>query len=179
MSLRIVIDRGRYEGIDEIREKLGDSGNVRQSVTPVLQEARRIGAAEARLLAPKGATGNLEEAIDDRAITYRVRGDYVYTVFGVNPVPNAGRGKRLYPLYVHEGTGLFGHLKRMITPRRKPAMVFPGGGKPWPITVGRTGVVITKNVRGQKPQPYMRLGFEVADNYVSRHIDDMIDNILD
>jgi hypothetical protein len=119
------------------------------------------------------------DAIADDAITFRVRGDYAVARFGVQPVMNPGRGSRLYPIYVHEGTGLFGRLHRVITPRRSPVMVFPGGGKPWPVLIGRTGVVVKRSVRGQRAQPYMAHAYEEAAAYVGAHLDEMVERMLD
>jgi hypothetical protein len=179
MALRLAVQTGRIDGIDAIREKLGDSGNVRGAVTPVLREGARVGATAARLHAPRGSTSRLAGAITDDAIVFRVRGDTVQARFGVQPVRDPGRGSPLYPIYVHEGTGLYGHLKRVITPRRSPVMVFPGGGKPWPVTVGRTGVVVKHVVRGQRPNPYMTHAFEEADAYVRAHLDEVVNRALD
>jgi hypothetical protein len=79
-------------GIDEIREKLGDSGNVRGAVTPVLRDAARIGTTAARLHAPRGSTGRLSGAIEDDGIVFRIRGDTVAARFGVQPVGDPGHG---------------------------------------------------------------------------------------
>jgi hypothetical protein len=132
-------DGSHHRGIDEIRERLGDSNNVRGAVTPILREGARVGTEFARLHAPRGSTGRLAGAIEDDAIVFRIRGDVVAARFGLQPVRDPGRGSRLYPIYVHEGTGLYGRLHRVITAKRSPVMVFPGGGKPWPVTIGRTG----------------------------------------
>lgn len=180
MALQVGIEtRGDIRGINEIRDRLGDSGTIRSEVTPVLRHGARLGAEAARIRAPKGATGRLQEAIDDDAIVFRVRRDVVEARFGLQPVLNPGRGDPLYPLAVHRGTGLFGRLHRYITPRRAPAMVFPGGGKPWPVHAGVTGLVRRFSVRGQKPQPYMTYGYEVARAYVESQLDDMVRRLVD
>lgn len=179
MSLVLAVQTERIDGIDAIRDKLGDSGNIRGSVTPILRRGARVGVESARIHAPRGSTRKLAEAIADDAITFRVRGDYAVARFGVQPVRSPGRGSRLYPIYVHEGTGLFGRLHRVITPKRSPVMVFPGGGKPWPVLVGRTGVVVKRSVRGQRAQPYMASAFEEAAAYVGTHLDEMVDRMLD
>lgn len=180
MTLRLAVqtDRG-IGGIDEIRERLGDSGNVRSAVTPILQEGALVGARAAKRHAPRGATGRLSASIAEDAIVFRIRGDTVAARFGVQPVMDPGRGSRFYPIYVHEGTGLHGRLKRLITARRAPAMVFPGGGKPWPVQHGRTGVVVRSSVRGQRPQPYMTAGYEEAKIYVEQHLDDLFRRLVD
>jgi len=170
---------GLVDTIGVLRERLGDSGNIRNSVTPVLRRAARLGAHEARVAAPRGATGRLADAIADDAFEFRVRGDVATARFGVQPVPNPGRGSRLYPLYVHEGTGIHGRLGRVITAKRKPNMIFPDGGKPWPVSFTRLGLVKTASVSGQRAQPYMTRAFEVAQAEVEAQLDDMIRNIVD
>lgn len=178
-SLVLAVQTDRIEGIDAIRDRLGDSGNIRGAVTPVLRQAARVGAEAARLHAPRGSTGRLAGAIADDAIVFRIRGDVATARFGVQPVRNPGRGSPLYPIFVHEGTGLYGRRHRLITPRRSPAMVFPRGGKPWPVVAGRSGVVIARAVRGQKPQPYMLTAYEEARVYVETHLDDIFRRLVD
>jgi hypothetical protein len=180
MSLVLAVQTDRsITGIDEIRDKLGDSGNVRGAVTPVLRDAARVGTEAARLHAPRGSTGRLSGAIANDAIVFRIRGDTVAARFGVQPVRDPGRGSPLYPIYVHEGTGLYGRLKRVITPKRSPVMVFPGGGKPWPVLIGHTGVVKKVVVRGQRAQPYMTTAFEEASAYVDRHLDEVFRRLVE
>lgn len=178
MALVIGVRTEKIEGLDVLRERLGDSGNIRSEVTPMLRRAARLGAEAARREASKGATGRLVDAIADDAIQFRVRGDVAAARFGVQPVPNPGRGDRFYPLAVHEGTGMFGRLHRIITPRRAKVMVFPGGGKPWPVRSGATGNVRKFAVRGQRANPYMTRGFEEAAAYVEAHLDEMINDIV-
>ena len=181
MALQLAMQTDRIEGINEIREKLGNSGHVYGSLRDLLNDAARVGVASARLNAPKGRTGNLQQAIDDRAIAFRIRGDRdrAEARFGVQPVANPGRGSRLYPLYVHEGTGIYGRLHRAITPKRAPMMVFPGGGKPWPVMAGRTGLVHKQSVRGQRPQPFMTLAYAEARAHIDAHIDETINRLVE
>jgi hypothetical protein len=179
MALQLAVQTGSVEGIDEIRNRLGDSGNIRRSVTPILREAARVGAVAARLHAPRGSTGRLAREIADDAIVFRIRGDVATARFGVQPVRDPGRGSPLYPIYVHEGTGLYGSLSRVITPRRAKAMIFPGGGKKWPVAFGHTGSVVKFVVRGQRAQPYMLAAFEEADAYVNSHLDELVNRIVD
>jgi hypothetical protein len=180
MSLVLAVQTDRtIAGIDEIRARLGDSSNVRGSVTPILREGARVGTEFARLHAPRGSTGKLAGAIEDDAIVFRIRGDVVAARFGVQPVRDPGRGSRLYPIYVHEGTGLYGRLHRVITPKRSPVMVFPGGGKPWPTVIGRTGRVVKRSVRGQRAQPYMHSAYEEAKVYVEAHLDEIFRRLVE
>lgn len=178
MAVQLGIQTDKIEGLDVLRNRLGNSGQIRKNVTPILREASRVGAEAARFHAPKGATGRLEDQIENSSIVFRVRDDLVVARFGVQPVPNPGRGSRLYPLYVHEGTGLYGRLGRVITPRRAKAMVFPGGGKPWPTMFGTTGKVVKHTIRGQRPQPYMRLAYDEAREYVDQHLNELLDRLV-
>lgn len=179
MALILAAQTGRVDGINAIRDKLGDSGNVRNSVTPVLRQGARVGTEAARLHAPRGSTGRLAGAIADDAIVFRIRGDIATARFGVQPVDNPGRGSRLYPIYVHEGTGLHGRLHRLITPKRSPVMVFPGGGKPWPVAIGRTGLMMRISVQGQRTQPYMTTAYEEARVYVEAHLDEVFERLVE
>jgi DNA-binding winged helix-turn-helix (wHTH) protein len=65
VSLVLAVQTERIDGIDAIREKLGDSGNIRGSVTPILRRGARVGAESARVHAPRGSTKRLSEAIAD------------------------------------------------------------------------------------------------------------------
>ena len=179
MALQLGVQNENIEGLEVLRDRLGNSGNVRRSITPILRGGARVGAEAARRHAPKGASGRLEDAIENDAIVFRIRGNEIAARFGVQPVPNPARGSRLYPLYVHEGTGLFGRLGRLIVVKRAKAMVFPGGGKPWPTMFGSTGRVVKVTVQGQKPQPYMRLAYEEAQSYVEAHLDEMVNRLTD
>jgi hypothetical protein len=46
------------------------------------------------------------------------------------------------------------------------------------VFVGRTGLVITKSVKGQKPQPYMAEGYADARAYIDAHLDDMLGRLI-
>jgi hypothetical protein len=180
MSLVLAVQTDRtIAGIDEIRARLGDSSNVRGSVTPILREGARVGTEFARLRAPRGSTGKLAGAIEDDAIVFRIRGDVVAARFGVQPVRDPCRGSRLYPIYVHEGTGLYSRLHRVITAKRSPVMVFPGGGKPWPVEIGRTGRIVKRTVKGQRAQPYMTHAYEEAKVYVEAHLDEIFHRLVE
>lgn len=179
MTLRIAVQTDNIEGLDVIRDRLGDSGNVRDSVTPVLRRASRLGAEAARIHAPRGRTGRLRDAIADDAIVFRIRGDTVSARFGVQPVMNPGRGDRFYPVAVEQGTGIYGRLGRVITAKRAPMMSFPGGGKPWPIQHGRTGNIVKFSVRGQRSQPFMAMAYDEARLYVESHLDEIFNRLVE
>lgn len=177
MSIQIDTD---VIGLEDVRSRLGNSGQIRRDTAEVLNEAARIGAQAARIYAPKGATHRLVNAIRDDTIQFAATGTHIEASFGVSPVSRATRGEggrftgsapgsRKYPVYVHEGTGLYGRLNRLITPRRARAMVF----------VGRTGLVVRRTIRGQRPQPFMREAYMDARAYIEAHLDDMVRGFLD
>jgi hypothetical protein len=178
VSLYLAVKTENIDGIDFIRDRLGSSGTIRGTVTPILRAGARVGATEARVHAPRGATDQLAEQIADDAFVFRVRGDTVAARFGVQPVSNPGRGSSLYPLYVHEGTGIYGRLRRRITAKTNMGMTFPGGGKPWPTQFGRTGRVVKYSVRGQRPQPYMERAYDAAAAYIETHLNEVVDRLV-
>jgi hypothetical protein len=47
------------------------------------------------------------------------------------------------------------------------------------VFVGRTGLVFARSVRGQKPQPYMRHGYEEARAYIDAHLDEMVNRLFE
>lgn len=176
MPIEVGVDR--IEGLDEVRARLGDSGQIKRRMGDVLNQAARIGVQSARIYAPKDKH-LLVRAITEDAVRFTAGQEFIEARFGVQPVSRATRGERgrftgsrpgarNYPLWVHEGTGLYGRLQRLITPRRAPAMVF----------VGRTGLVVTKTTRGQRPQPYIREAYADARAYIDAHLDDILHNMI-
>lgn len=164
----------RIDGLAEVRERLGNSSQMRRHITRTLNEAARIGAAAARANAPK-QTRLLVSGIREDDARFTVVGDQIEARFGVSrvfPRSEGGRftgGSQNYPVFVHEGTGLYGHLQRLITPRRARYMTF----------VGHTGLVTRRTIKGQRPQPYMREAFEEASVYINAHLDDMLSGLID
>jgi len=172
MTIEVGIDR--IEGLEEVRARLGNSGRMRRNMASVLNEAARIGVQSARIYAPK-RTGELTKHIKEQDVGLSIVGDSIEASFGVSRVLPRGSGGRfkggsqLYPLYVHEGTGIFGRYRRIITPRRARYMVFRG----------RTGLVVTSFTRGQKPQPYMQEAYSDARAYIEAHLDDMVGGLIE
>jgi hypothetical protein len=177
MTIEVGIDR--IEGLDEVRARLGNSGQVKRHMGDVLNQAARIGVQSARIYAPKDKM-LLVRAITEDAVRFTAGQESIEASFGVQPVSRATRGEggrftgskpgaRNYPLWVHEGTGLYGRLHRLITPRRASHMVF----------VGRTGFVRKRTIRGQKPQPYMTEAYADARAYIDAHLDDMLRGLID
>lgn len=173
--MSIVVGVDEIHGIDEVRARLGDSSQFRRRLGEVLNEAARIGVQSARIYAPKGQSRDLVNHITEDSIQITAHESFVQATFGVQPVLPRGTGgrfvagSRLYPLYVHEGTGIYGPLKRAITPKRAKFMVF----------VGRTGLVKTKSVRGQRPQPYMEHAYDDARAYIEAHLDDVANRLFE
>src|SRR4051812_27685854 len=138
--MSIVVGVDEIHGLDEVRARLGDSSQLHRRVGEVLNQAARIGVQSARIYAPKGQSRRLVNHITDDSIQITAHQNVVQATFGVQPVLPRGaggrfvEGSRRYPVYVHEGTGLYGPLKRAITPKRAKFMVF----------LGRTGLVKTK-----------------------------------
>jgi hypothetical protein len=171
MSIQVGIDS--IDGLEEARARLGDSGQIQRRMADVLNQAARIGAQSARIYAPK-RTSDLAQHIREDDVQFTI-GASIEARFGVSRVYPRGVGGRfkagsqIYPLFVHEGTGLFGRLHRVITPKRAKVMVF----------MGRTGLVKARFVRGQKPQPYMREAYADARAYIEAHLDDMVRGLIE
>lgn len=172
MNIEVGVER--IDGLDEVRARLGDSGRIRRDVADTLNQAARIGAQSARIYAPK-RSGGLASSIHEDNIQLSAGQAHIEASFGVPRVYSRdlkGRfasGSQRYPIYVHEGTGIYGRLHRMITPRRAKHMVF----------VGRTGLVMKTAIRGQRAQPFMREAFEDARVYIEAHLDDMLRGLID
>jgi len=177
--MSIVVGIDTIDGLDEVRARMGDSSQINRRLGDVLSQAARIGAQSARIYAPKD-THRLVRAITDDAVQLTAGQHTIEASFGVQPVSRHTRGaggrftgstkgSRIYPLWVHEGTGLYGAFKRAITPKRAQYMRF----------VGRTGLIYKKSVKGQKPQPYMRHGYEDAKDYIASHLDEFANHLFD
>lgn len=174
MPIEVGIDR--IDGLDEVRMRLGDSGRVRRHMARVLNEAARIGTQSARIYAPK-RSGALVSHIKEEDVRFSPGDDHIEASFGVSRVfpreAGSGRfraGSQTYPLFVHEGTGIFGRYRRVITPRRARYMVFRGN-------TGR--IIRTEFTRGQRAQPYMREAYADARSYIDAHLDDMLLGLIE
>lgn len=177
MTIQVGIER--IDGLDEVRARFGDSSQINRRIDEVLNRAAHVGVESARVHAPKDQ-GLLAKAISEDSVRFAAQQEFIEASFGVNPVSRATRGAggrftgstsgaRNYPLWVHEGTGLYGRLHRLITPRRARYMRF----------VGHTGLVFARTTKGQRPQPYMLEGFEDASRYIEAHLDAMVGRLIE
>lgn len=165
--VEITIDR-RVDDLHEAQRRLGNTGIVNHEIGKTLDEAARVGEQSIRIYAPKGRTLGLVGAIG-REHSHPTASGAVEASAGVGEVKHARlRGSARYPFDVHEGTGIHGHLGKLIRPRRARYMVFPG----------RTGLVHARTVKGQKPQPFVRDAYVDVIAYVSQRLDKMVDDIL-
>jgi hypothetical protein len=165
--VEIKVERGVAD-LQEAQRRLGDTGIVRRELGDTLNQAARVGEQSMKIYAPKGRTRGLERAIA-RERAHPTTSGAVEAAAGVGEVSAAGmRGSRRYPYDVHEGTGIFGHLSRLIRPKSAPFMVFPG----------KTGLVRTKTVRGQQAQPFVRDAYADVIAYVEQALDGLVDRIL-
>jgi len=77
----------------------------------------------------------------------------------------------MHAIWVHDGTGIYGPKKQMITAHRPGGfMVFPKSR--WPTAVFKRSIYRFQAVKGQKPQPYLDRAFLVVDkSYVPVRIE--------
>ena len=171
MDIEIVFERPG--ALEEVRNRIG-SGGATRALGDLLDEARRVGQQSAEIYAPE-RTRRLKRKLESTpanreptgALEARVGVGEIHELPGGRSGP-AREGQSLYPLFVHEGTGLFGAHHRLIRPRRAKAMRF----------VGRTGLVYAKTVKGQRPQPYMAEAFEDVNAFVRARLEATVDEIF-
>lgn len=177
MQTEIILTRSHAGSIDDVRDRLGSTGHFNRVFGDVLDEGARVGEQSAEMYAPE-RTRRLKREIKSVPAREQVSGalEAKVGVGEVNSLPGGRAGplrenQSLYPLYVHEGTGLYGALHRLIRPRRAKAMVWPGPG--------RTGLIHAKTTRGQRPQPYMAEAFEDVDAFIRGRIDLAVRQLFD
>ena len=132
MNFELEVDT---EVLEHLRRKVPEL--YRQATLKTGQEVER----RAVLLLGKGKlyqaydTGHLREnSIGTRVI--KKGADYVAEVYSTAD----------YAEFVHEGTGIYGPLKRLITPKTKKALKFVYKGKE----------IVVKSVKGMRPRPFFR-----------------------
>jgi hypothetical protein len=169
----VIVTEVRIEAssAEEAYARLGDTGHVRRHLADVLDETARLGAQSAEIYAPSGTTHKLERAISSEHARLQPDGSLqaVAGVAAVDPEGLPGSANEDYPFFVHEGTGLYGALKKLIEPKTAPAMVFPG----------KTGLVIARRIKGQESQPFVGEAFEDVNVYLPQRLDQMARRIVD
>lgn len=91
---------------------------------------------------------------------------YGYSVdVGIHPIEDVQQGESpIYPLFVHEGTGMFSDNPHWIVPQHGNVMVFEDLRHG--IEGGPSSIVFTRSVEGQEAQPYMDIVEEETGVYV-------------
>lgn len=118
-------------------------------------------------------TGRLFEAISEGRVDKHPWGWSVS--IGIEPIEELKPGESPeYPLFVSEGTGLFGERGQLITAQHGNVMVFsvedkaePGFTKLAPSKKElEQGVIFTRNVEGQEPQPFIEETYQEVNWYI-------------
>jgi hypothetical protein len=122
--------------------------HCRRGVGKLLELAEQKAKAEApvrtgRLSGSSGGRGGISWKINEHGD--RIDGNLNATALN----PETGEN---YALFVHEGTGIFGPKKKRITPKNGQALKFKIGGE----------TIFAKSTKGQKPNPFLKRGFEEA-----------------
>lgn len=133
----------------------------------LLNEAARVGEQSAKIYVPKGKSRRAERAIG-RTLAHITASGAMEAATGVSEVNAIGSESRRYPYDVHEGTGVYGHLKRRITSPTGKRMRF----------LGRTGILYRLSVRGQEAQPFIAEAYVDVLAFIEQRIDHMVDSIL-
>jgi hypothetical protein len=126
MTIRIKLDESALN-----RELSTSSGMVGRGLFKL---ATRV-EAEAKRRAPVD-TGRLRSSLKKRVVS---SGGKIVAEVSTNVK---------YAVYVHEGTGIYGPRRRLITPQRGAVLVFTPRGAARPVFV--------RSVRGVKPRPFLR-----------------------
>lgn len=100
----------------------------------------------AELLAPRGKTGALKEESIGRGPVVPLGPTVVRGEMGLKRIPKHG-------IFVHEGTGLFGHFRRPFTSPNGNLMKFRTDSGRW---------VSKYSIRGQRPQPFLDRSMELV-----------------
>lgn len=164
--MQVDIEVIRSGDIDRLRESLGNSRGVESALERFVNSSAMVAQSFAELNAPK-KTKKLMGGIE-RDKADKMNSGAIQAAVGVQPVAVNSPANEDYPYFVHQGTGLFGKYHKLIRPVRAKAMVF----------FGRTGWVVAKTVKGQRPQPYMGDAFHELQTIIPHQIDGLVDDIL-
>jgi len=111
------------------------------------------------LLVESAAKRNLQRA-PTRVNTGRLRSSIAMRMITYSGAPACRVGTNVdYALYVHDGTGLFGPLHRLIRPVNKKVLRWKtrgGSGK------SRKGYTYSLTSRGMKPNPFLKDALSAA-----------------
>lgn len=73
-----------------------------------------------------------------------------------------------YGIYIEEGTGLYGPRRQAITPKTGKVLAFRSGGS----------MVFAKKVKGMKPRPFFKPGWQAAQPYINAQFGRVADRLL-
>lgn len=141
----------------------------------MLDDVARRAQTLAEAAAPKDTTRLVRKI--SRVPATRQASGVVQARVGVGPINSVGLGvagplrenQANYPYFVHQGTGIYGALHRMIRPRHALMMRF----------FGRRGLVFARSVAGQRPQPYIGRAYDGIIPSIPGSIDGMIGEVVD
>ncbi len=147
------------ESADSILEQ------IHNSAKEFVEDAADVAYRSFQRHAPVGLTGRTHEAIFKTRATISETGGYEASA-GVSEVEGASDPR--YPLYVHEGTGIFGPSKAPIFATHGNVMVFEKEGE---------GAVFTRWVQGQEAQPYLQDVADDVQRWIRVHKHDIVRTI--
>jgi hypothetical protein len=131
MSVKLIIDGARLEEL--LHSRTGAVGRYLDTRATIVQMAAKEDC-------PK-RTGNLSERINRR--WFDAGGELAISVIAQTP----------YAMWVHEGTGIYGPLKRPIVPVHAKALSW----------IGADGVrVFAKSVKGMRGRPFLAKNLKLA-----------------
>jgi hypothetical protein len=157
----------RSDSIEDVERRLGDTTSVRGAIADTLDETTRVAEQTIELFAPEGRTRGLKGAVGHTPARSEMDGTIVARA-GVGEVASAKSGSRRYPYDVHEGTGLYGHLKKRIRSPTGKVMRIPGP----------TGIAYATSTQGQKAQPFVAEAVPDVEGYLEQRFDPMVRRIL-
>lgn len=153
----------RSDSIADVQRHLGDTSTIRRAISNTLSQAARVGEQSIEIYAPEGRTHGIKGAIGNRPARSEVDGS-IQARAGVGEVPSAKPGSRRYPYDVHEGTGLYGHLRKRIRSPTGKVMRIPQA----------TGYAYATSTRGQKAQPFVAEAIPDVEAYLEGSFDMMV-----
>lgn len=157
----------RSDSIEDVERRLGNTTTIRGAIGDMLDETARIADQTIELYAPEGRTRGIKGAIGHASARSEMDGS-IEARAGVGEIPSEKPGSRRRAYDVHEGTGLYGHLKRRIRSPSGKVMKIPGP----------KGFSFATSTRGQKPQPFVAEAVPEVESYLEQRFDPMVRRIL-